>query len=106
MAESKASGGAIRSGEKTVTTAGTAVSLTGNKDHVRSVLIIAKKSNTGQIYVGGDDVDSNTNDGLDSGQSLTFVSGAGSGVGIGYVLDAIFIDADVNGEGVDYYATI
>ena len=102
MAESKASFGAIRVGEKTVTTAGTAVALSSTKDHVKAIVIRAKAGNTGQIYIGGEDVDSNVNDGIAAGEAIPFATNVGGG----YVLSDIYIDADTNGEGVDYYTTI
>ncbi len=61
----------IISSEATVTTAGTAVALSGSR-RVKSVTIRAKAANTGQVYVGGSDVDSTVNDGLDASESVTF----------------------------------
>ena len=87
----------ILSGEAIVTTGGTAVALSAAR-RVRSVLIRAKAGNTGLLYVGGSDVDSTVNDGLDAGESISFDS-------VGWMdLADIFIDADTNGEGVDFYA--
>lgn len=87
----------ILSGEKIVTTGGTAVALSASK-RVHSVTIRAKAGNTGQIYVGGSDVDDTVNDGLDASESITFDS-------VGWMdLADIFVDADTNGEGVDFYA--
>ncbi len=87
----------IISGEATVTTAGTAVALSGSR-RVKSVTIRAKAGNTGQIYVGGSDVDSTVNDGLDASESVTFET-------VGWMeLTDIYIDADSDGEGVDFYA--
>lgn len=85
------------SGEKTVTTSGTAVAL-GTTQRVKSVTIIAKTSNTGQIYVGGSDIATTTNDGLDAGDSLTVDA-------VGWMdLSDIYLDADNDGEGADFYA--
>lgn len=87
----------ILSGEAIVTTGGTAVALSASR-RVRSVSIRAKAGNIGQVYVGGSDVDSTVNDGLDAGESISFDS-------VGWMdLADIFIDADTNGEGVDFYA--
>jgi len=82
-------------GEKTVTAAGTALAL-ASANMVKGVTIIAKAGNTGQVYVGGADVASTTNDGLAPDDSLE----------LPWALDLadIYIDSDVNGEGVDYYA--
>ena len=59
----------IIASEKTVTAAGTAEAL-ASAQRVRSVTIIAKTTNTGQVYVGGSDVASTTNDGLNPGDEL------------------------------------
>ncbi len=67
-------------------------------NRVKSVVIIAKTGNTGQVYVGGSDVATTTNDGLDAGDSLEIESA-------GWMdLAAIYLDVDTNGEGVDFYA--
>ncbi len=87
----------VISSEAIVTTAGTAVALSGSR-RVKSVTIRAKAANTGQIYVGGSNVDSTVNDGLDASESVTFET-------VGWMeLSDIYIDADTNGEGVDFYA--
>ena len=49
-------GPVLLSGEKTVATAGTAEALLGASQRVKSVVIIAKKGNTNQVYLGGPDV--------------------------------------------------
>jgi len=99
MAESIAANGNILSGEKTVTTTGTAEALRGAVI-VRALTIIAKAANTNQVYVGGSDVATTTNDGLDAGQALVLESDKGID------LSTVFLDVDTNGEGVDYYAII
>lgn len=58
--------------EKTVTTAGTAIPLPAKK--VKSCTVVGKSGNTGQIYVGGSDVNSPTNDGLDAGVGVGLVA--------------------------------
>ena len=95
MAESNSP--TLLSSEKTVTAAGTAEALHSGQ-RVTQVTIIAKAGNTGQVYVGGSDVASTTNDGLDAGDTLDIVA-SGS-----LDLKDIYIDADTNGEGVDFYA--
>lgn len=87
----------IISSEAIVTTAGTAVALSSSR-RVKSVTIRAKGANIGQIYVGGADVESTVNDGLEASESVTFET-------VGWMeLAEIYIDADTNGEGVDFYA--
>ena len=87
----------IVAGEKTVASAGTAEAL-ATTNRVKSLTIIAKAGNTGQVYVGGSDVSSATNDGLDAGENISF--NAASWLDIA----DIFIDTGVSGEGVDFYA--
>lgn len=79
---------------KAVTTAGTAVSL--DDISCREVTVIAKKGNTGSIYVGGSDVTATTfGVELKANEAFTFtVSNA----------KIIYINASVSGEGVSYVA--
>jgi hypothetical protein len=98
MANSVGGGGVFISGEKTVTTSGTALALESTFKLARSLTIRAKAGNTNQIYVGGPDVTTSTNDGLDSGESLSINPVQGID------LSLVFIDVDTDGEGVDFYA--
>lgn len=87
----------LLSGEKTVTATGAAEALAA-ANRVKSVVIIAKAGNIGQVYVGGSDVDTATNDGLDAGETLSIEA-------VNWLdLADIFLDVDTNGEGVDFYA--
>ena len=88
----------LLSSEKTVTTAGTAVAL-ATSGHVSWLLVLAKPGNTGQVYLGGSDVASTTNDGLPPGASIVLPFEP-----LAAKLSDIYIDSDVNGEGVDFYA--
>lgn len=85
------------SGDKTVAAAGTAEAIASSQ-RVRSVTIVAKDNNTGRVYVGGADVSSSVNRGLQAGDVFTHASASGW-----LDLADVYIDADVNGEGVDYY---
>ena len=88
------------SGEQTVATAGTAVEILSSGDiHWHSLTIVAKTGNTGQVYVGGSDVASTTNDGLDADEIISFQAHLAHDLD----LSKIFIDVDTNGEGVDFY---
>jgi hypothetical protein len=88
----------LYSSEKTVASAGTAEPLVASSKRVKSVVIIAKAGNTSQVYVGGADVDSSTNDGLDAGESITLESHEWMD------LADIYIDAGTSDDGVDFYA--
>ena len=83
--------------EKTVTAAGTAVALHAAQ-RVKSVTIVAKTSNTGQVYVGGSDVASTTNDGMAPGDALSIPAENWLD------LNDLYVDSDVNGDGVDFWA--
>ena len=86
------------SGDKTVTAAGTAEAVVAASRRVRSVTIVAKDDNTGRMYVGGADVSSSVNRGLQADDVLTHTSASGW-----LDLQDLYVDADVSGEGVDYY---
>ena len=87
-------------GEKTVTTAGTAEAVHSTAYLWKSLLIIAKVGNTGQVYYGGSTVDSATNDGLDATDSIEIKLGPNKWL----PLTDVFIDVDNDGEGVDFVA--
>ena len=55
------------SSEKTVSVAGTPEPLSSSSQRIKSLTLIAKAGNTGEVYVGGSDVASATNDGLAPG---------------------------------------
>lgn len=82
----------IGTGLTTVTTAGTAVSL-GNSTACKQVTVQAKSTNTGNIYVGTTNVSSSNGIVIWAGSSIT--------ISIDNI-NKIYIDADVNGEGVTY----
>ena len=86
------------SGDKTVAAAGTAEAL-GASQRVRTVTVVAKDNNTGRVYVGGSDVASTVNRGLQAGDVLTHTSASGW-----LDLADVYVDVDVSGAGVDYYA--
>lgn len=82
------------SGQKKVTTAGTAVAL-GAEIIQGPLMVKALETNTGLVYVGNDgtgDVDSNTGMPLAAGDAIVF-----DWVG---ALGSILVDSTVNGEGV------
>ena len=83
---------------KTVATAGQAEALSASSQRVRSLTLIAKTSNTGQVYVGGSDVSSSTNDGLAPGDALEIPADNWLD------LTDVYLDVDTNAEGVDFYA--
>ena len=90
-------------GEAVVTTAGTAVRLSAVQLVASSVTIKAKEGNTGNIFVGGADVDSQVNGGLPPGSTLFFEDRRGKG-GPWRDLQDMYVDAATNGDGVDWFA--
>jgi len=100
MANSVGNQGDLLSGSKAVTAAGTAETLASDGLY-GSLMIRAKYANGGYIYVGGKDVDSSTNEGLASGDSILINPRPGKAI----QLNDIYIDASVSGEGVDFYAS-
>ncbi len=95
IAGSVAGGGSTpASGQKTVTTAGTAVAVGGDID-AKEVIIMADPDNGGNVYIGDSAVDS-------TGAKLP----PGGILPAGNVnLSEIYIDADIDGEGISYYYT-
>ncbi len=86
------------SSEKTVSAAGTAEALSSTSQRVKALTLTAKAGNTGQVYIGGSDVAAATNDGLAAGDTLEIPA-------VNWLdLNDIYLDADTNGEGVDFYA--
>lgn len=84
--------GSAVSGQKNVTTAGTAVAL-GVSTAIQSITIKAKRANTGDIYVGDSTVTSTNGLVLTRGEAVSFDMDN---------LADIFIDSSVNGEGVSF----
>jgi ABC-type Fe3+ transport system substrate-binding protein len=103
MASSEFSNGLGTAGKKTVGTAGTAEALvssaTDGSDHFGSVTLKALAANVGQVYVGGSDVASSTNSGLDAGETLTLASATKK-----LNLSDIYLDVGTDDDGVDFYA--
>jgi hypothetical protein len=85
----------VYNGQTNVTTAGTRVALASSQA-VKSVVVKAKRTNTGLIYVGSSTVSS----------SNGFILGAGDSVSLDIAnLATVYIDSSVNGEGVSYAGT-
>ena len=89
----------LLSSQKTVAVAGTAEALSSTSLSVRSVTLVAKTANTGRVYVGGAGVNSTVNAGLQAGDALKHTPAA-----VWIDLKDVYVNADVNGEGVDFYA--
>jgi hypothetical protein len=99
MANSVASYGVFLSGSQTVPSNGTAVAL--GTGIYGSLTIKAKVGNTGNVFLGGPDVSSSTNEGLAAGAVINIDPSRGHAV----ALADIYIDVGTNDDGVDFYAT-
>ncbi|MDD4775434.1 MAG: hypothetical protein PHG75_02900, partial [Syntrophomonas sp.] len=85
---------ALKGATATVTTAGTEVQLPNYA--CREVTIIAKRANTGYIYIGGSDVSSTVYGAeLAAKESITLAVNN---------TNLVYIDSSVNGEGISYVA--
>ena len=84
----------VTHGQNAVSSAGTAEVL-GTSFDIRSVTIRANSGNTGNIYIGGVNVDSSNGYILDSGESI--VADVDN-------IDDVYIDSDTSSEGVSYVA--
>jgi hypothetical protein len=89
----------LRSGQKLVTTAGTAVPLSATSKHICKLWIKALSTNTGLIYVGDSGVDSSSGFELSKTNEIDLSSVFAKD---NFIMDLseIYIDSSVNGEGV------
>lgn len=85
----------LKTGKKTVTTAGTQVCLVSSSTPCYEVLIQALRTTGGRIYIGGSTVANDDSNGvyLTAGQSIQITA---------QNLTQIYINSTVNGEGVTY----
>jgi hypothetical protein len=81
----------ISDGSKAVTSAGTAVAL--GSATTREIYVTALDTNTGKIFIGGSTVSSTSGMYIYPGQTMTFSINN---------LSKIYIDAENNGEGVQF----
>ena len=80
-------------GSKDVAVAGTAEPLAAISTEIKNIAIVAKSTNTGKIYVGGSGVSSSSGFPLDADEWREFRIDD---------LNKVYIDSDVNGEGVTF----
>jgi hypothetical protein len=91
----------VKSIAAAVTTAGTQVALAAAGTMARSCSIQANSSNTGNIFVGGDDVNSTNGVVLEPGQAIELEPPTDAGgMHMDMDLGEIYIDSAVNGEAV------
>ena len=92
------SGQVLVSGTANLASAGTAQVISTATIKVKSVVIVARAANSGQIVLGGADVATSTNNGLNGGESLTLSSASL------FDLKEIYFDGGSTGDDVDWYA--
>jgi hypothetical protein len=87
-------------GAKTVTASGTAEALVASSTDAQKLFVEAKSGNTGAVYFGDSAVDKTTS------KQVTLLQGQSADVHAdgGYKLDIneFYIDADNNGDGIDF----
>lgn len=89
----------LKSFQKTVAVAGTAEALSATSIFTKAFVIKGISGNTQSIYVGDSTVD-NTGFGLGADESVRAGDIESQGWDTTWDLSKVFIDADVNGEGV------
>lgn len=85
----------IYTGQKTITAAGTAEALASSQT-ISQVTIRALTTNTDSVWIGDSTVDSSTGYPLEPGEGVLVEIDN---------LSTIYVDSDVNSEGVAYLAT-
>ena len=103
--------GVPKSIAKSVTTAGTRVTLVAATTETAEVVIRANPLNTGNIFLGGADVSSTVGYILKPGESFSFSQLRDLTAGAtreNYMIDllSIYLDSEVNGEGVRALYTV
>jgi hypothetical protein len=85
----------LLNGFKNVAVAGVAEALSADPSPCYEVIIQAKSTNAGTVYIGGPGLSNDENGGLflSAGQSVTLTPQS---------LSQIFVDAQANGEGVTF----
>jgi len=87
----------LSGGRKVVTTGGTREQVTTSETLTSAVIVQALRSNSGNVMIGGDDVDVTA--GSENGIELT----PGQTADINIIdLSLLWIDADNNGEGINF----
>ena len=91
--------GKIVAGVTTVSSAGTAVTLSSTDYRVSAITIKAARANTLAIYVGDSTVDDDTGK-IFPDQSITF------NFNQNHDINAIYVDADTDGNKVEWWVVI
>lgn len=84
----------------TVTTAGTAVQLSSEARPIPSIVIQGDLTNTGNIHLGDSTVTSSTGLAIGPGETVEITGSEVGSATAELILSDLYIDADVNGEGV------
>lgn len=90
----------LKSGQKTVATAGTQLALSSSGTWARNLYLAAPAANAGAIYIGDSNVDSATGYAMAPGASVALSSLLGHDIAV--YLDDIYVDAANNGDKVTF----
>lgn len=89
-------------GTTNIPTAGTRVQISNTNDRVLSVSITARAGNTGNIYLGFDDVSSTNGKELRPGETAVVEFGDGREEGGSVLFSTFYVDAATNGDDADW----
>jgi hypothetical protein len=94
----------LKTGKKTVASAGTAEALVASKTWVKKLKIVALPGNAGSVYIGDSSVDDTTGVELAAGAvwEMADVAGAKGDDVLEFDLNSIYVDAANNDDGVSY----
>lgn len=93
---------ALKSGSKTVATAGTAVALTSSSIWARGLRLAAPAGNAGNVFLGGSTVSATTGIILAPGDHISLSDLMGAGDDAAVNLSAVYIDAATNGDKLTF----
>lgn len=94
-------------GSRNVTTAGTQLPLVATPTFVRSLVIQARRGNTQAVYIGTSAIDNATGISLLAGETLAYDGPRDKhGVSSTFNLADIYVDSNVNGEGVTFIYSV
>lgn len=92
----------VKTGQKTVATAGTQLALVAAKTLVENLLITAPAANAGVVYIGDADVSSTTGLVIAAGATVNLADLVKAEGKVFFDLNKIYVDAATNGDKVTF----
>lgn len=95
---------ALKTGQKTVATAGTQLALVSSSTWARTLRLTAPASNAGLVYIGDSNVDSSTGIAIAAGDTLSFsdlLSAQNGDIPL-INLASVYVDAANNGDKITF----